>query len=200
MAKNENAVMYAVEQVCNLYHVRYTREQSRSFNVQGAAGRWRPMFFGTWIDDKGVKHYQGKADFLLRPRIRFDNALVQTYISVPLWVECKDAGKRLKPSQEAFRTWVLANGDYHITVEQDVRPLIAWFDEHGVQRGFQPEALTSIVEPIDATALHSLPCKWCGLPRAQHIKPAFGCNPGSGTKGDWMGRVWTPKMVRKGRR
>ena len=101
MAQNENAVMYAVEQVCSLYGVQVTREQSRQFNVQGAAGRWRPMFFGTWVDGFGRKRNKGKADFLARPRVHWPVASGQGSVKspFPLWIECKSLKGKQTPDQ-----------------------------------------------------------------------------------------------------
>src|SRR5208337_3346918 len=128
MAQNENAVMYAVEQVCSLYDVQVTREQSRQFNVQGAAGRWRPMFFGTWTDALGRKRNKGKADFLARPRVRMfpmGNGVTQIipYTPFPLWIECKSLKGKQTPDQAAFQQWVEANGDGYLLLREDARPL-----------------------------------------------------------------------------
>src|SRR5271154_3520710 len=98
MGQAENPTMYAVEQVCGLYGVQVTREQSRTFPVE-SGGRSRPMFFGQWTDEFGKRRF-GKADFLARPRILRprDRALLlgtpvvlssELYIPVPLWIECK---------------------------------------------------------------------------------------------------------------
>lgn len=209
MARDENAVMYAVEQVCALYGVQVTREQSRQFNVQGAAGRWRPMFFGTWTDTSGKLTRRsgkkitnvwnkGKADFLARPRVRFDNALAQVYISVPLWIECKSLTGKQSPEQAAFQRWVESNGDTYLLLVEDVRPLITWFDAHGVSKKCDDIAIAQVVTPMDASELYNLPCKHCGFPRDQHTKPAFGCPlhlAQCNTK--LIGKVWSPD-IRKG--
>jgi hypothetical protein len=68
-----NAVVNAVEQVLDLYGVAHTREQSRVIQVEGAAGRFRPMYFGKWIDDDGNVHTSGKADLLARPRVHISS-------------------------------------------------------------------------------------------------------------------------------
>jgi hypothetical protein len=219
MARDENAVMYAVEQVCNLYQVQVTREQSRQFNVQGAAGRWRPMFFGSWTDATGklVRRVgkgrrltnvwnAGKADFLARPRIdmtqfllahhRLDHDL--RYRSVPLWIECKSLTGKQTPDQAAFQTWVESNGDEYLLLREDVRPLIEWFDKHGVSRSGNDEDLGRIVTPLEASALYDLPCKWCGFHRDQHKKPSLACPlelAACNTK--LIGKVWSPDL-RKG--
>jgi hypothetical protein len=208
MAQNENAVMYAVEQVCALYGVQVTREQSRQFNVQGAAGRWRPMFFGTWVDHFGRKRNKGKADFLARPRILSDlgHALVGDgpistnafRLSVPLWIECKSLKGKQTPDQAAFQQWVERNGDGYLLLREDVRPLIIWFEAHGVTKQCDDAALASVVTPLDATELYLLPCKHCGFARPQHKGKILSCplelaacNP------KLIGKVWSPDL-RKG--
>lgn len=226
MAQNENAVMYAVEQVCSLYGVQVTREQSRQFNVQGAAGRWRPMFFGTWTDFSGKLTRRvgkritnvwnkGKADFLARPRIDIpeirdgiETALgkvagitaTKRCISVPLWIECKSDKGKQTPDQAAFQRWVESNGDAYLLLREDVRPLIAWFDEHGVVKQCDDVALASVVTPMDASELYLLPCKHCGFARDQHRGTIFSCPldlAGCNTK--LIGKVWSPDL-RKGRK
>jgi hypothetical protein len=213
MAQNENAVMYAVEQVCALYGVQVTREQSRQFNVQGAAGRWRPMFFGTWTDTSGrlVRRvgkgkqtnvwHKGKADFLARPRVRIycsGYAGDSRVISLPLWIECKSGDEKQTGDQLAFQKWVELNGDYYLLLRDDVRPLVAWFDEHGVDKQCDDAALASVVSPIDCTELYVLPCKYCGFTRAQHRGTIFSCPlelAACNTK--LIGKVWSPDL-RKG--
>lgn len=208
MAQNENAVMYAVEQVCSLYGVQVTREQSRQFNVQGAAGRWRPMFFGTWTDFSGKLTRRvgkritnvwnkGKADFLARPRIK---VLVHpdVWLSIPLWIECKSGKGKQTPEQAAFQKWVQTNGDAYMLLGDDVRPLIAWFEEHGVVKQCDDAALASVVTPMDASELYLLPCKHCGFARYQHKGTIFSCPlelAGCNTK--LIGKVWSPDL-RKG--
>lgn len=201
MGQHENSVMYAVEQVCALYGVQLTREQSRQFNVQGAAGRWRPMFFGIWVDDHGNKHYGGKADFLARPRIQIDG-ITPVRRSVPLWIECKSldgkTNRKTKFDQAAFEQWVTKNGDFYMRVREDVRPLIAWFDEHGVEKNCEDIALANVVNPIDATEMYRLPCKWCGLSRDEHIGVALGCPlhlKSCDTR--FIGKVWSPDLRKK---
>jgi hypothetical protein len=209
MGQAENPVMYAVEQVCGLYGVQYTREQSRTFNVE-TGGRWRPMFFGQWHDEFGKRRF-GKADFLLRPRIRRNYGVVRPdnshtnishVISVPLWVECKSlAGKsnsKTKADQFAFEQWVKKNGDHYMRIQEDVRPLIEWFEEHGVEKNCDDTALATVVSPLDASLLYELPCKHCGFPRDKHTGPAFGCPlhlAACNTK--LIGKVWSPDL-RKG--
>jgi hypothetical protein len=207
MAQNENAVMYAVEQVCGLYGVQVTREQSRQFNVQGAAGRWRPMFFGTWTDDLGKKHNKGKADFLARPRIVLNSKVpscglndiwVGKFISVPLWIECKSLKGKQTPDQFAFQQWVKRNGDDYLLLVEDVRPLITWFDIHGVTKNCDDVALATVVSPMDAASLYQLPCKWCGFLREQHKGKILSCPlelAGCATR--LIGKVWSPDL-RKG--
>ena len=199
MGQSENSVMYAVEQVCSLYGVQVTREQSRQFNVQGAAGRWRPMFFGSWVDSRGKKHNKGKADFLARPRIANVHWTYGTLVSVPLWIECKSLKGRQTPDQAAFETWVKSNGDEYLLLREDVRPLIAWFDAHGVTKQCDDVTLANVVKPLDASALYDLPCKHCGFARTQHKGTIFSCplelaqcNP------KLIGKLWTPDL-RRGR-
>jgi hypothetical protein len=188
---NANAVVYAAEQVCGLYGVHFTREQSRMFNVHGTAGRWRPMFFGQWTDNFGKIHRAGKADLLARPRVRHDLALAQVHISVPLWIECKSGASRLTPDQIAFKNWVESNGDSYLLLHDDVRPLIAWFDEHKVTKQCRDIDLNPVTNPVDASILHTLPCKWagCGRSRSEHIGAGLGC-PGKTRK------CWSPDLAR----
>ena len=88
MGQAENAVGYAVEQICGLYGVQVTREQSRSITVQ-SGGRWRPMFFGQWTDELGKRRF-GKADFLARPRVTYAKGVADVKPTpFPLWIECK---------------------------------------------------------------------------------------------------------------
>ena len=201
MAQNENAVMYAVEQVCSLYGVQVTREQSRQFNVQGAAGRWRPMFFGTWVDGFGRKRNKGKADFLARPRVHWPVASGgqgSVKSPFPLWIECKSLKGKQTPDQAAFQQWVERNGDAYLLLREDVRPLLAWFDAHGVEKSCSDAELATVVTPIDASQLHALPCKWCGFRREEHKGTMLSCplelaacNP------KLIGKVWSPDL-RKG--
>lgn len=209
MAQNENAVMYAVEQVCGLYGVQVTREQSRQFNVQGAAGRWRPMFFGTWTDTSGKLTRRmgkritnlwnkGKADFLARPRIALDG-ITPLRISVPLWIETKSIKGKQSPEQAAFQRWVESNGDTYLLLREDVRPLIAWFDAHGVSKQCSETELATVVTPLDASELDALPCKWCGFARAEHMGKILSCPlhlAACATK--LIGKVWSPDL-RKGK-
>lgn len=203
-SSNANAVVYTVEQVCGLYGVQYTREQSRVINVEGTAGRWRPMFVGQWTDDFGKVHSSGKADILARPRIviRFHNGSPspascadpagllpagKLLITVPLWIECKSGDGRMTAGQEAFRYWVEKNGDAFLLIHDDVKPLIDWFDAHGVTRISGEAETRNVLEPMDATALVRLPCRHCKKNRPDHIGPAFGC-PGT------SGKCWSPDM------
>ena len=202
MGQAENPVMYAVEQVCGLYGVQVTREQSRAFNVE-TGGRWRPMFFGQWTDDLGARHF-GKADFLARPRIVIDEQMGPRMLSVPLWIECKSlAGKtnrKTKFDQAAFEQWVTKNGDYYMRIQEDVRPLIAWFDAHGVEKSPRCNdiALATVVSPIDAGLMNQLPCRHCGFSRAEHMGAIVSCPlhlAACNTK--LIGKVWSPDL-RKG--
>src|SRR5271166_5483893 len=194
--------MYAVEQVCGLYGVQVTREQSRQFNVQGAAGRWRPMFFGTWVDGFGRKRNKGKADFLARPRIVVDWFATPEVlrVSFPLWIECKSLKGKQTPDQAAFQQWVEANGDGYLLLREDVRPLLAWFEAHGVEKNCDDVALASVVTPLDSTELYLLPCKHCGFTRAEHRGKIFSCPlelAGCSTK--LLGKVWSPDLRRGAR-
>lgn len=199
MAQNENAVMYAVEQVCGLYGVQVTREQSRQFNVQGAAGRWRPMFFGTWVDGFGRKRNKGKADFLARPRVTYAKGVADVKPTpFPLWIECKSLKGKQTPDQAAFQQWVTRNGDGYLLLREDVRPLLAWFEEHGVVKQCDEAALASVVTPIDSTQLYLLPCKHCGFLRSEHMGTMLSCPlhlASCNTK--LIGKVWSPDL-RKG--
>src|SRR5208283_2129770 len=189
-----NAMVYAAEQVCGLYGVQFTREQSRTINVEGTAGRWRPMFFGMWTDGFGKIHRAGKADILARPRVNavvlsFGNS-VATNISVPLWIECKTGAGRLNPDQIAFKNWVDSNGDFYLLLHNDVRPLIEWFELRGVEKYSVDGALRAVSTHIPATDLYLLPCKHCGELRADHIGPAFGCKLRKGKRAG----VWSPDL------
>lgn len=202
MGQAENPTMYAVEQVCGLYGVQVTREQSRTFTVE-SGGRWRPMFFGQWTDEFGKRRF-GKADFLARPRILAGlGALRDGFrMSVPLWIECKSlTGKtnsKTKLDQAAFEAWVTKNGDAYLRVQEDVRPLIAWFEAHGVVKNCDDVALATVVTPLDSTELYLLPCKHCGYPRVQHRGKIFSCPMElAGCSSKLIGKVWSPDL-RKG--
>jgi hypothetical protein len=204
MGQAENPTMYAVEQVCGLYGVQVTREQSRSITVE-SGGRWRPMFFGQWTDEFGKRRF-GKADFLARPRIVVDEQMGPRVMSVPLWIECKSLDgdknrrKNLKTmgDQEAFKRWVESNGDFYLHIVEDVRPLIAWFEAHGVVKNCDEVALATVVTPLDGTELYLLPCKHCGYARAQHRGKIFSCPMElAGCSSKLIGKVWSPDL-RKG--
>jgi len=219
MAQNENAVMYAVEQVCGLYGVQVMREQSMRYNVQKANGTWRPIFIGQWTDNCGQIHRAGKADFLARPRISIApemldcrDGIVTPYgtvagvtvtkrrVSIPLWIECKSLTGRASTEQLFFKKYVEANGDAYLLLREDVRPLIAWFDAHGVEKNCDEVALASVVTPLDSTELYVLPCKYCGFSRALHKGSMFCCPlelAACSTK--LIGKVWSPDL-RKGAR
>lgn len=199
MGQAENPVMYAVEQVCGLYGVQFTREQSRVFKVE-SGGRWRPMYFGQWTDQNGARRF-GKADFLTRPRIRLDG-ISPLRISVPLWIECKSlegkTNRKTKLDQAAFEQWVRKNGDFYMRVQEDIRPLVAWFDEHGVEKQCDDAALASVVTPIDASLINELSCKWCAFRRDQHLGRILSCPlhlAACNTK--LIGKVYSPDL-RKG--
>lgn len=180
---NSNAVVYAAGQVLDLYGVRYTREQSRVIQVEGAAGRWRPMSFGLWIDDNGKTHRSGKADLLARPRV-----LIYTgYISVPLWIECKSGKGTMTTDQRAFKKWVEANGDNFLLIHDDVRPLVDWLEARNVKK--EPKRVIHAGEPLSVAALHALPCrhKGCGLARDQHKGTILACPT-------VLGKVWSPRL------
>jgi hypothetical protein len=192
MARDENAVVYAAEQVCGLYGVQVTREQSIRINVPmpGDARGWRPIFVGQWKDNFGTVHRSGRADLLARPRILISmgvGPVHECYQSVPLWIECKSGEGRMSADQIEFKNYVESNGDAFLLLHDDVRPLLAWFDEHGVEKRCTAGEMKAVVEPIDATELVRLPCKWCHLPRKEHLGAAFGC-PGKSRK------CWSPDL------
>jgi hypothetical protein len=206
MGQKENATAYAVIQILNLYHVQYTREQSRVLNIGASsdARGYRPMYIGDWVDAEGKRHSGGKADFLARPRIQLQPVPGVTMrlptMSVPLWIETKAAGGKMSPNQHAFKRWVEKNGDTYLLIVEDARPLLTWLDDHGVERGGAPEDVELIVKPLDASALNGLPCKWCGMIRDQHQGKILscpvhlvGCDP------KLIGKVWSPDL-RKGAR
>lgn len=181
-----NAVMFAVEQVLDLFGVQHTREQSRVVNVADnrRPSGFRPMYFGKWIDDFGNAHSSGRADILARPKILL--TAPPLLISVPLWIECKAGKGRLSPDQEAFRDWVKGNGDEYLLLRDDVTPLIQWLERHGVVKS--PK--TILVENAVTTAkLNELECKWCGKPKAQHLNKIAAC-----PTREALGKVWTPKL------
>lgn len=193
-----NAVMNAVEQVLNLYGVRSTREQSRTIMVEGVAGRWRPMSFGKWIDDNGETHTKGRADILARPRIAhlFDIHPLDTKIfgtaiakvSVPLWIECKSGKGTMSHDQRAFQKWVTDNGDYFLTIHDDVRPLIEWLEEHGVKK--EPKTVIH-AQPMNAMQVEELPCRHCRKPKAEHKGTIFACISSLKVA---IGKVYSPDL------
>lgn len=127
-----NANMAAVASAAALYGVPYYRMQSRTFTIEGAGGRDRPMFMGGWNDRTGIFHAKGMADFLLTPRIKL---LVPDFmVCVALWVECKAGKDELSAEQEAFRDDVQAAGAFWICCKNSCDELLTWFKEHGVTR------------------------------------------------------------------
>lgn len=173
-------------------------------NVEGTAGRWRPMFVGQWTDDFGKVHSSGKADLLARPKItvRFHNGnpspascadpagllpAGKLLITVPLWIECKSGAGKMTQAQHAFKNWVETNGDTYLLIHDDIQPLIDWFTSHGVQRRSGEAEARNVLEPMDATALVRLPCRHCKKNRAEHIGVAFGCAGATG-------KTWSPDM------
>lgn len=178
-----NAVVNACGQVLDLYGVRYTREQSRTIMVEGAAGRWRPMYFGRWIDDNGEVHTSGRADILARPRILRDGWV----ISIPLWIECKAGKGRLTTDQAAFRKWVEDNGDHYLLIHDDVRPLIAWLTLRNVRK--EPVGVIHSGTPLTTEAINMLPCRHCGDLKDKHDGTIHACR---GKR--FMGKVWSPSI------
>ncbi len=109
---------------------------------------------------------------------------------MPLWIECKTGKGRLTPDQITFKNWVESNGDFYVLLHDDVRPLIAWFENMGVEK-YSDSALAAVQSHVPATDLYSLPCKKCGELRSVHIGPAFGCKL---RKGKPAG-VWSPDLA-----
>lgn len=136
-----NAVVYSAIQVCELYRVKTLRMQSRVIWVPGAAARPRPMFFGKWTDENGVEHNSGMADLLARPRLPIRNYLAgepnlldkHIQITELLWIECKAGKGKMSPDQHAFKHYVESNGEHYVLVQNDLRPLMQWFDQHGLK-------------------------------------------------------------------
>lgn len=191
-----NSLVYTAEQVCALYGVQVTREQSIRLNVPmpGDSRGWRPIFIGQWKDNFGTVHRAGRADLLARPRVvlPITGDLVEVLakhfrISVPLWIECKTGEGRMTPEQIAFKNWVESNGDAYLLLHDDVRPLLEWFESHGVEKRCDEADLKSVTEPIDATELEELPCKHCQSLLEKHLGPARGC-PGK------RRTVWSPDL------
>lgn len=201
-----NAVVNACEQICDLYGVQHTREQSRVIMVEGTAGRFRPMYFGKWVDDFGKVHASGRADLLARPRITLasialhkncalalhssmDSGIMgwvsEVRVSVPLWIECKSGKGRLTPDQVAFKSWVESNGDHYVLIHDDARPLIAWFEAHGVKK--EPKSVLKQAEPLDDSSLRELPCRHCKQPQSGHIGKILACKT-------IIGKVWSPQL------
>jgi hypothetical protein len=180
-----------------------TRASNRGRSKSKAAGAGVPCSSATGptnseSDDSGRRIFSRGRESRLLPDVQ--NA--EWRISVPLWIECKSleghSNRKTMADQFAFEQWVKKNGDFYIRVQEDVRPLIAWFDEHGVEKNCDDVALATVVSPLDASLLYSLPCKWCGFPRDKHPKPAFGCPlhlAACNTK--LIGKVWSPDL-RKG--
>jgi hypothetical protein len=128
-------VVNAVLNVAALFRVQAYRMQSRQFVVAGEGGRERPFFVGQWNDLDGNHHYAGMSDVLLTPRIKFP--IYETHsirLVVPLWVEAKSGNARLSDEQEAFRDNAIAGGAYWLECRDSADALLAWFEEHGVER------------------------------------------------------------------
>jgi hypothetical protein len=138
-----NAISKLVEDFCGLYRVPFYRMQSRMFNVIGAGGKERPMFMGTWQNDRGEKFKNGMPDYLLTPQLPIRQAVqrlggiadVETRMNtmVPLWVEVKAGADRLSPVQKEFRDYQERIGGFWLMV-RDGSELEGWFKEHGVKR------------------------------------------------------------------
>jgi len=127
--------MQAVADAAALYGVRAYRMQSRTFTVEGAGGRSRPMFMGGWNDRTGIFHAKGMADFLLTPKIQVSTKLgIPIFASVALWCECKSGMGALTADQKAFREDVLDAGAFWLCCHDSCEELIAWFKKHGVTR------------------------------------------------------------------
>jgi hypothetical protein len=202
-----NAVVYAAEQVLDLYGVQHTREQSRVMRVEGSAGgggdwkpnsyssnvgsgRWRPLYFGKWIDDNGTVHTSGRADLLARPRIPaylWGADEPDLLVTVPLWIECKSGKGRLSPDQVAFKSWVESNGDFYLLIHNDINPLVDWLKVRNVSK--QPKLIIH-AEPLNTEALAALPCRHCKHPKEKpfHTGTIFACR-------DALGKVWSPKLT-----
>jgi hypothetical protein len=142
-------VVSAVLNAAALYGVQGYRMQSRQFTVVGAGGRQRPMFMGQWDDRFGTHHYAGMSDVLLTPKIMIVPEELKSSLgtSIPtiakplilriatvLWCECKSGKARLGYEQEAFRENVIATGGYWLECRDCATALVAWFQEHGVER------------------------------------------------------------------
>jgi hypothetical protein len=138
-----NAISKLVEDFCGLYGVPFYRMQSRMFNVIGAGGKERPMFMGTWQNDRGEKFKGGMPDYLLTPPLPIRQVVqrlggivdVETRMNtmVPLWVEVKAGADRLSPVQKEFRDYQERIGGFWLMV-RDGSELEGWFKEHGVKR------------------------------------------------------------------
>jgi hypothetical protein len=134
-----NSAVSSVEHAAALYGVRCYRMNSRTFEVEGAGGRKRPMFMGAWKDELGQHHFTGMADLLLTPRVRLPIMDGSKFIdiataTIPLWVECKSGTGRLGPEQIAFRDDVVKAGAAYIEARDSAEAVIAWFDKMGVRR------------------------------------------------------------------
>jgi hypothetical protein len=138
-----NAISKLVEDFCGLYRVPFYRMQSRMFNVIGAGGKERPMFIGSWTNDRGEQFKGGMPDYLLTPQLRIGQAVqrlggivdMDTHMNtmVPLWVEVKAGTDRLSPNQKEFRDYQERIGGLWLTV-RDGSELEDWFKKHGVKR------------------------------------------------------------------
>lgn len=124
-----NSVVSACEDVCQLYRIPCFRQQSRVFTVTGVNGKPRPMVIGQWRDEMGVTHTSGMADLLIAPRIRVNANIAAT---VFLWCECKYGSGELSPDQQAFKTFVEANGMYHVKAQDSADAVIEWLKLHNV--------------------------------------------------------------------
>lgn len=134
-----NSVVSSVEHAAALYGVRSYRMNSRTFEVEGAKGRKRPMFMGAWKDELGQHHFTGMADLLLTPRVRLpimngDKFIDIATATIALWVECKSGTGRLSAEQTAFRDDVLKAGAAYIQARDSAEEVVAWFEKMGVKR------------------------------------------------------------------
>ena len=128
-----NGVVSAVEQVAALYNVPYYRMNSGAMMVE-SKGKTRPMSFGVWHDDLGVRRTKGMADLLLTPRVRIVHLQGVFPITVPLWCECKYGTGELSQDQEDFRDYVKRHGALWVLAKDSADAVLEVFRLCHVER------------------------------------------------------------------
>jgi hypothetical protein len=88
-----------------------------SLALQNKKGGFRQVAFGV----------KGMADILAMPTMQVGN--LGHIVPVPLWIECKQEGKKLSKFQHSFRDWVTDNGHFYL-VAYKPEDIAEWIKTH----------------------------------------------------------------------